>query len=251
MGVYYAKKLSTVIIGAATLFALAQPLTTYAEESNEVSQLTEVNTFEDESKAPDLFKSFIDKAFTNKSGLLVKDAEGNDVTKKFIDGTSKLYIQEDYDSIHYIVQENDLEISHGIEYSALSFDTLDNVQSRNSIQSIQGRGVSRDFYRSAKDRNKRYPTKEWIVTVTGNFSYDTRTFNITSVGTTRVTIKTAIFGSMFSPYLDRLNVSSSYSGRTARFDASYTMKSTVSSLLVRETADFGRHTHTIQTGANQ
>lgn len=136
-----------------------------------------------------------------------------------------------------------MEISHGIEYSALSFDTLDNVQSRNSIQSIQGRGVSRDFYRSAKDRNKRYPTKEWIVTVTGNFSYDTRTFNITSVGTTRVTIKTAIFGSMFSPYLDRLNVSSSYSGRTARFDASYTMKSTVSSLLVRETADFGRHTH--------
>lgn len=245
------KKISPFIIGAATLFTLAHPLTIYAEEANEVAKPSEGIILEDKSEVSDLFKDFIDKAFSDTKGLLVKDTEGTDITDNFIDETLVLYSQEDYSSIHDIIQDGNLEISHGIEYPALSFESLENAQSRNSIQSIQGRAVSRDFYETRQDRNKRYPTKEWIVTVSSNFSYDTRTFNITSVGNTNIRIKTAYFGAAFSPYLDRVNATSSKNGRTARFDASYDMKATVSTLLVRETADYGRHTHTITTGANQ
>ena len=98
---------------------------------------------------------------------------------------------------------------------------------------------------------KKYPEKEWIVTVTGNFSYDTRTFNITYVSPTTIRISFAHFGASFSPYLGRPVLSSSKNGRTATFNASYNMMSNVTIGPVKDVADFGRYTHTITTGANQ
>jgi hypothetical protein len=167
-------------------------------------------------------------------GLDVFDSNGVDITNEFINTTSQYYALRDYKSIQDLIINQDLSVSHevvtdikdlknkGSELNALNFNKGLEL---NALTFTRTDHVSKRFYHIATDTKGKF-TKDWVVTLSGSFSYNTSTYNVTSVTGPRISLTTANFGAMFSPALENVLTSNSRSGRTARFSANYTMRAT-------------------------
>lgn len=192
-----------------------------------------------------LFINFIDQAFEDLEGLTVTNSYGKNITKEFVYTATSYHNIGDYRSIQNMIKYQDLSISHQV--SSIKRDN----RLRNSVEpnAIRGENVSKRFYKIAKDSTGRFP-KEWVVTLSGNISYDTRTYKITHASGPRVSLTEANFGQAFSPRIDNVTTSRSYKGSTATFKGSYTMKATlglsIGSLPVGYNLNFGNHTHTFK-----
>ncbi|MDF0729007.1 hypothetical protein PY093_20575 [Cytobacillus sp. S13-E01] len=166
----------------------------------------------DESEVSVLFTNFIDSVFDDLSNLNVLDSSGSDITEEFIEETSDFYDNEDYKSIQNLIKDNDLSVS------LIKIDNL-NIE---SISDIRSKTVSKEYYEYAT--SDRGYSGEWIVNVTGNYSYNASTYAVTYASTPSISLTATNFGASFSPYMDNVNTSSSYSGSTATFTATYTMR---------------------------
>ncbi|KOO47168.1 hypothetical protein [Priestia koreensis] len=193
-----------------------------------------------------VFTDFIDQAYNNLDGLTVLDSKGYDMTQGFINYASQYYSINDYKSIQDKIVNDDLSISvtNQTEMSAKQYKEL----GIKSLVGIKGENVSKIFYHRATDATKTF-TKEWTVTLTGSFSYQTSPpFNVTSVSGPRVTLSNANFGAMFSPALEGLFTRNSHSSTSATFYTNYSMRAvlgvSVGSLPIGLNCNFGSHTDT-------
>lgn len=114
---------------------------------------------------------------------------------------------------------------------------------------IQGRNVSRNFLHTYRETTLNLHTKEWRSVVSGNFSWDTRTFNITSVGTPSHAIY-GNFGAAFSQRTTNVTRQGTNSGRTARFTVRYNQVMTLGVGHLGGDLNFGTHQDSFTTGAN-
>lgn len=209
-----------------------------------LTPLASADTLED-AKISDLFIDFIDEVYEDLDGLSALDSNGLDITKEFINNTSRYYTVKDYKSIQDIIKDQDLSISHKISTD------ITNLQNEelgiNAVSGVRTESASQQFYHIATDKKGKF-TKEWIVTLNGSFSYNTSTFKVTSVTGPRITLTTANFGALFAPALEGILTSNSYSGFAAKFTANYTMRATLGvsfgDLPINFNYDFGTHTDT-------
>lgn len=200
----------------------------------------------EESEISNLFTNFIDTALENTEDFTVKDLEGAVVTDRFIELTAEPYAAADYRKIQNIILENNWFLSYR------EHTPLDNMKELglevNALSNIRGENVSERFYHIAKDTRDKF-TKEWVVTLSGNFSYNTSTFKVTSVSGPKVSLTTANFGAMFSPALEDIYTYNSSSGSTATFNARYKMRAvlglSIGDLPLGINLDFGTHTDTM------
>lgn len=221
----------TLVLSCTTINSASANVT---EESNENSEISS------------LFTNFIDTAFENTEDFTVKDLEGSVVTDRFIEVTSEPYEAADYRTIQNIIIENNWFLSYR------EHTPLDNLKESglevNALSNIRGDNVSERFYHIAKDSRDKF-TKEWVVTLSGNFSYNTSTFKVTSVSGPKISLTTANFGAMFSPALEDIYTYNSSSGSTATFNARYKMRAvlglSIGDLPLGVNLDFGTHTDTM------
>lgn len=178
-----------------------------------------------ESEVSDLFINFMDNAYDNLDGLTVLNSDGVDITKEFIKNATKYYDVKDYKSIQDMIGNENLSISttkrEVIPSQLLGTRAV-------ALGTIRGDNVSKIFYHNEYDKSKGKYKKEWETQVSGSFSYDDQTFQITSVGTPKISIFAHGFGAGWSPYLAEVSTSSSKSGMTATFKASYNMRASTS-----------------------
>ncbi|MGD0032160.1 hypothetical protein SLT67_12420 [Paenibacillus illinoisensis] len=205
-----------------------------SEENNETSEISS------------LFTNFIDNAYENTEDLTVKDLSGSIVTDRFIEVTSGSYEAADYRTIQNLIIENNWFLSYR-EHTPLDNLNESGLQV-NATSDIRGENVSERFYHIAKDSKDKF-TKEWVVTLSGDFSYNTSTFKVTSVSGPKVSLTTANFGAMFSPALEDIYTYNSSSGSTATFNARYKMRAvlglSIGDLPLGYNLDFGTHTDTM------
>jgi hypothetical protein len=187
----------------------------------------------------------MDKAYENLDGLTVLNSDGVDITKEFINNATKYYDVKDYKSIQDMIGNEDLSISI-TKREAIPGQLLGSKAV--ALGTIRGDNVSKIFYHLEWDKSKGQYKKEWETQVSGSFSYDDKTFQITSVGIPKVNIYASGFGAGWSPYLADVVNSSSKSGMTATFKSSYNMRAT--SLIANLTTDWnwGNYTDSFTAG---
>jgi hypothetical protein len=203
----------------------------------------EVNN--ESTEVSSLFIDYIDTAFNDINGFTVKDLSGLDITDEFIIKANAPYKTGDYRSIQNIIIEENLSLSYREN------TPIDNLNESglevNALSDIRGENVSEKFYHIAKDTKDKF-TKEWVVTLSGNFSYNTSTFKVTAVSGPKVSLTTANFGAMFAPALEDIYTYNSSSGSTATFNARYKMRAvlglSIGDLPLGFNLDFGTHTDT-------
>ncbi|MGY3716830.1 hypothetical protein ACWE42_15040 [Sutcliffiella cohnii] len=164
----------------------------------------------------ELFINFIDQAFEETSTVTALDSNGFDKTEEFINIASKYLNNLDYKSIQELIKEDGLEVSF-----AEMEELYDDDMIFTTMSNIRSRSVSQQFYNLAT--SNRNHSAEWVVTVYGTFSYDANTYRVTHTNNPSISLTVASFGALFSPYMTSVSTSSSYSGSTATFRASYTM----------------------------
>ncbi|TQR40178.1 hypothetical protein [Paenibacillus popilliae] len=194
------------------------------EEKNEVSQQ---------------FVDYIGKSFKDLDGVQVLDLNGVNVTKDFIESNKGHFYTGDYKKIKKAILDEKLSLT----YREQAQDTHGTQKSSQSAVLASGESVSKKFYHVASDTKGKF-TKEWVVTLSGSFSYG-NDFRITSVSGPYTDLY-ANFGAAFSPSLSNVNTTGSYSGSKASFKASYKMTATITIPIgdvygVGAVADFGSY----------
>ncbi|WP_144032207.1 hypothetical protein [Amphibacillus jilinensis] len=211
--------------------------------ANSLSEKTE------NSEVTDLFVEFIDLMFEHEDNILVTDIFGSNVTQWFKEDANIMLQQDDYQSIHELVIQNNWIIG---------YSETENLTKKNDfsvMNDIRSRSVSYNFYGYGTNSTttNSFP-KEWVVTLSGTFSYNINTYRITSAPEPNLTIRTANWGASFSPFLENVSTSSSISGSTVNHSASYKMGGTlalpIGSIPIGHPLDYGRHHHTITHGIN-
>lgn len=173
-----------------------------------------------------------------------------DITQQFIDFAHELYLEGDYKNIQSYIYENDLSISYtvitDIDVISGQDGESDFLTTDSTTMNIRSKNVSESFYKLATDTKDKF-TKEWVVTLSGSYSYDSSTYRVTHTNSPVLRLTTANFGAAFSPYLQSITTSSSHSGSTATFRTSYTMMATlgvsIGDLPLGFTLNFGSHSH--------
>lgn len=190
------------------------------------------------SKVSEMFVNFIGDGFNNLDHFTVNDSNGLDITKEFIDLTTELFSQKEYKEIQQIVLERKLSLA----YTNPTLNVFDlNSFSRAAVRSDS---VSKSFYHIATESKGKF-TKEWVVTLSGNISYNTSTYKITAVSSPTLSLTTANFGALFSPALENVSTNGSHSASNATFSASYQMRSvlglSIGDLPANFNLDFGTY----------
>ncbi|MGE7603165.1 hypothetical protein ACQKL5_11730 [Peribacillus sp. NPDC097675] len=154
---------------------------------------------------------------------------------QFVNETSQYYANKNYKEIQNVIKDQDLQVSYNRSEDVIP-------QTRGTIR---GMSVSNHFYHLAKSTKGAFQ-KEWVTLLSGNFSYDSSTMQVTSVSGPRITLDSANFGAAFSPYMDGILTSNSKSGAGATFSANYTMKATLGASIgdfpIGFNFNFGNHT---------
>lgn len=207
----------------------------------------------------ELFSNFIDKAFSDVDELLVLDSKGLDITDEFIGVASVHYNASNYQKIQDIIKNQDLSISHGKSSymdDAEVNEYIDNteinkdISGNNDLSFVLGKNDSREFYHIATDTTGRF-TKEWVVTLSGSYLYDTILRRSYGVQGPTVNLTTANFGASFSPYMENITTSDSTSNSVVTFSANYTMMADLSipigDIPIGVSFDFGSYNDTFQS----
>lgn len=235
------------ILGIGVSSALALSIfPTSMLAANDVVEQENINTTIEEnyvdpssSEVSELFVNFIGDAFNDLDHFTVNDSNGLDITKEFIESTTGLYNNQKYKEIRQIVLERNLSLAYSEATPLSSFDL-----NRVSLTAVRSDSVSKQFYHIAQEKTGRY-TKEWIVTLTGNISYDTSTYKITAVNSPTISLTKADFGALFAPALENVSTNGTHSGSTAIFSANYQMRAllgvSVGSLPLGFNLDFGTY----------
>ncbi|WP_068615807.1 hypothetical protein [Paenibacillus tuaregi] len=233
------KQILSFLSASALILSLsATPI--FAAGSTDVpAQEVSINS---DIEVSNVFIDFINEGFNNPKGFEVKDSNGLDVTEKFIESVKGPYYIGDYKTIKKVVQDQNLTLSNTVRTQIENHDGLNKNSA--AIATVSGESVTKEFYHVAQDSTGRF-SKEWKVALSGTFSY-TNNFQVTSASGPSVRLTYAPFGAMFSPAIDNVRTSNSYSGYKASFVGSYDMRAVMSvgigNLPVNTNLNFGSYT---------
>lgn len=196
-----------------------------------------------DSEASDAFIQYVDSCMADIDHTIVVNNAGDDVTADSLPVIQDLYANNDYTGIR--------------EYMSSMHYSLGSITERAQTRAFASRNVDCNFYHCEED--SRYQLgKEWLTTVTGTYTYDVNTYNITHADNPSIRLNSNTnFGYYFSPYMDEVTTKSLISGgkgivsfsgtykMLARVDYVFTGQNNVSAIItipVGATLDFGTFT---------
>lgn len=221
----------------------------FIANSNPVSAVEKPTVEESTSnEVSEHFINFIDDAFYDLNSLVVLDSTERDITDEFVSSVIPYFDSSDYKSIQNLIVEQNLSVSiQKIEDTVLPLKNKLLAESEGSdfeLTAIRGQNVSQYFYHLEKASKGGFQ-KEWFTHLTGSFSYDDKTYNVTNVYGPVVNF-THHFGAAFSANMTNITTSNSKSGRYANYSATYTMTGSagfeIGDFPIGFTFNFGRHT---------
>lgn len=139
------------------------------------------------------FEQFLKVALESQDSFFVYNNQDENVTKQFL----KVYYDEGVEKAHEYVKKNECTLSY-------------QVIEENDIEShttIKARNVHDTFYKCVTCTDGSY-TKEWMMKLTGIYSYNADTGAITSARNPTLSIEYANFGAAWIAYMN--NVSTNY-----------------------------------------
>ncbi len=205
---------------------------------------------EEKSEVSEVFINYIQEVFKDLDRVTVLNTNGSDVTADFIDTASKYYFTGDYQEIQNLISHEGLSVSYtDIKEIALTEDDYLNSANFTIMSNIRSKSVTEHFYVIATDANYGH-TKDWVITLSGSYSYDVNTYRVTHTNSPSLSLSSAAWGAAFTPEIQSIRTSHSHSGSTARFTGSYTMLGlvgiSVGSIPIGFKLNFGGHSHSFQ-----
>ncbi|GAV14905.1 hypothetical protein RQP50_18100 [Paenibacillus sp. chi10] len=217
-----AKRILSIMAILSLVVSLNTSSTFAADNSgdNASDNVAQVMNVEGKNEVSQQFVDYIGKVFKDLDGVKVVDPNGVNVTKDFIESNKSHFYSGDYKEIKQAILDKKLSLTYVEQIQ----DTLGTGESSKSATLASGESVTKKFYHMASD-SKGHFTKEWVVTLSGSFSYG-NDFRITSVNGPYADLS-ANFGWGISTSLSNINTGNSYSGTRASFNISYNMTATV------------------------
>lgn len=188
----------------------------YASSQTNNSKSTQIETL----GVSDFFVNFTDKAFSDINALSISDSNGKDVTKKYVKSFTNFYSSKDYKSIQELIKNDKLLVS----YKVREVDT--NSQAFVTPLSYTTEHYSQSFYHLAQDSGKKFPTKEWLTTLSGTAVVNPNNGGIISASSPTLNVD-ANFGSAFDVTLKNISTGYKINSSTIDYYASYNMTATL------------------------
>lgn len=194
------------------------------------------------SDETDVLGNFLTHCYGAPDYAVIMDANGNDITELFLGQVKDLYVEKDFDAIRELICENDYSLKYTEEFQE-EVHTRD-VQPRAFLRKT----VSDVYYVIETASNAGY-TKEWLMRLTGTFTYNANTFEVTNASAPTLSIEVASFGALFSPYITNVSTNYQISKYSVTFTGTYKMMATLGTsegnIWITRDYDFGTHTHTL------
>lgn len=191
--------------------------------------------FAEETTDNNKFELFIENAMKNVDNMKVTDKDCLDVTESFIN----ILNYQGLIAAHEFVLENEC---------CIQYKVVDNTETNNrslvlpTAANLSG-SATEYFYQIATESTGRF-RKEWIVKLTGAYTYNRVDGTIISASKPVLTLDTANWGIAFSPQLTQITTYRylDTSTNTISYDASYRMISSfiADDIYTNESLDFGR-----------
>lgn len=191
----------------ALILSTSLNISVFASDSNNLTEELEADYTEQ-------FSQFIENALKNIDSFNVYTQDNIDVTTQFL----QIYYNGGIDKAHTFARQNEC---------TLNYQTVEEINP-NSRTTIKSRNVYDTFYTLETCTDGTY-TKEWLMKLTGIYSYNADTGAITSARNPTLSIDVAEFGAAWLAYMN--NVSTSYSiisTNTIKFTGKYHMYGTCS-----------------------
>lgn len=204
------KKVSFMLI-ISSLLVITSFISVNASEHNAETDSLDSNV-EIQSESHPILQNFLDDAFQldydKTSDFIILNELGQNVQDTHLDSIKSMYASNDLDGLYNYIKENNLKL-------VIEERTRPILKSSSNTQFF-----SQIFYGIGNSSGYR---KEWTVRLSGSVSYNMRTKRITSASTPTITLQSASWGALWSPYISNVSTGRSISSSRVYFWGAYTM----------------------------
>lgn len=204
------KKVSFMLI-ISSLLVITSFIPVNASEHNAETDSLDFNV-EIQSDSHPILQNFLDDAFQldydKTSDFIILNELGQNVQDTHLDSIKSMYASNDLDGLYNYIKKNNLKLV--IE------ERTRPIQKNSSNTQF----FSQIFYGIGNSYGYR---KDWTIRLSGSVSYNMRTKRITSASTPTITLQSASWGALWSPYISNVSTGRSISSSKVYFWGSYTM----------------------------
>lgn len=204
------KKVSFMFI-ISSMLIVTSFITVNASEDTIATDSLNLNV-EIQSESHPILQNFLDDAFQlnhNKtSDFIILDEFGNNVQESHINSIKSMYYNRNLEDLYQYIKENNLKL-------VIEERTRPILKNSSNTQFF-----SQIFYGIGNSYGYR---KDWTVRLSGSVSYNMRTKRITSASTPTITLQSASWGALWSPYISNVSTGRSISSSKVYFWGAYTM----------------------------
>lgn len=227
--------------GIKILMVVAMTFAVFMSSSTDIIYAQSANVY-NISNQTDVLGDFLTHCYDAPDYVVVMDANGNDITGLFLGQVRDLYLRNDFDTIRELIYENNYSLKY-TEESEQEVQTRD-IQPRAFLRKT----VSDVYYVLGHASEAGY-SKEWQMKLTGTFTYNANTFEVTNASAPILSIDYASFGALFSPYITNVSTNYQISKYSVTFTGTYKMRATLGlsegDIWISRDYDFGTYTHTL------
>lgn len=185
------------------------------------SQIAKAESITSENNEGQFFNDYIKEFFKDTKKVNVTNSYGMDYTEEFLSVAENLYTQNKLQEIKKFIVDNKLSISY--ERETVESKPINNKEIA-MLSTLKTVTSTKSFYHSEFDTKNKFE-KEWITYLTGNFTYNTSTYQIVSAPSPSFSLS-ANFGASFVANADNLSTQATISGDKVTYKASYKMTAT-------------------------
>ena len=204
------KKVSFMLI-ISSLLVITSFIPVNASEHNAETDSLDFNV-EIQSESHPILQNFLDDAFQldydKTSDFIILNELGQNVQDTHLDSIKSMYASNDLDGLYNYIKENNLKL-------VIEERTRPIIKNSSNTQFF-----SQIFYGIGNSCGYR---KDWTVRLSGSVSYNMRTKRITSASTPTITLQSASWGALWSPYISNVSTGRSISSSKVYFWGAYTM----------------------------
>ena len=204
------KKVSFMLI-ISSLLVITSFIPVNASEHNAETDSLDFND-EIQSESHPILQNFLDDAFQldydKISDFIILNELGQNVQDTHLDSIKSMYASNDLDGLYNYIKENNLKL-------VIEERTRPILKNSSNTQFF-----SQIFYGIGNSYGYR---KDWTVQLSGSVSYNMRTKRITSASTPTITLQSASWGALWSPYISNVSTGRSISSSKVYFWGAYTM----------------------------
>jgi hypothetical protein len=204
------KKVSFMLI-ISSLLVITSFIPVNASEHNAETDSLDFNV-EIQSESHPILQNFLDDAFQldydKISDFIILNELGQNVQDTHLDSIKSMYASNDLDGLYNYIKENNLKL-------VIEERTRPILKNSSNTQFF-----SQIFYGIGNSYGYR---KDWTVQLSGSVSYNMRTKRITSASTPTITLQSASWGALWSPYISNVSTGRSISSSKVYFWGAYTM----------------------------